>query len=82
MLLILLQSIIDGFASIVTKIVSILPSSPFSGLYSLTMDSKWFGLLAYIIPIQPILSLLTAWILAVGVFYLYMILMRWAKAIE
>ena len=82
MLLKLIQSIIDGFASGCAVILDILPGSPFQGLYSLTLDSNWLGYLSWLIPIPEILALLEAWIVSVGLFYFYMVALRWIKAIE
>lgn len=82
MLLTLLQSIIDGFATLLGAIVSILPSSPFSGLQGIAIDSKWLGYACYFLPIPQILSLLQAWGFAVLVYYGYMIPMRWIKALD
>ena len=82
MLLTLLQSIIDGFAGLLSNIILVLPNSPFNGLKAMTIDSQWFGRLCYIVPVPQIISLLEAWGVAVGAFYLYMVILRWIKAIE
>lgn len=82
MLLNLLQSIIDGFATILMTIIVALPSSPFTGLYNLSMDSTFLGYLAWLFPVSEIIALLQAWGVSVGAFYLYMIVLRWIKAIE
>lgn len=82
MLLKLMQGVLNGLGALLNVIVSVLPGSPFNGLYSLVIDNKWLGYLSYIIPVPQILSLLQAWILAVTAFYLYMVVLRWIKAIE
>lgn len=82
MLLSLLQSIIDGFASLLSTVVLVLPNSPFNGLSAMVLDSTWFGYLCYIVPVPQILALLEAWGVSVGLFYVYMIILRWVKAIE
>lgn len=81
MLLDLLQTIIDGFVRVLGGIVSALPTSPFNGLSAMTLDSKLFGALCYIVPVPQIVALLEAWGVAVGTFYIYMIILRWIKAI-
>ncbi len=82
MLLNLIQSIIDGFATVLLTIVTVLPSSPFEGLYNLSMDEQFLGYLSWLLPIAEMLALLQAWGISVGGFYLYMIVLRWIKAIE
>jgi len=81
-LLALCQSIIDGFVALLSGIVGILPTSPFNGLSAMTLDSKWFGALCYIVPVPQIIALLESWGVAVAVFYVYMIALRWIRAIE
>lgn len=82
MLLVLLQSILDGFAVLLSAIVAILPSSPFQGIYNITIDSDTFGYVCYFLPIPQMVSLLETWGTAVLVYYAYMIPMRWVKAVE
>ena len=47
----------------------------------MTLDSKWFGVICYIVPVPQIISVLEAWIIAVGTFYLYQVVLRWVKAV-
>jgi uncharacterized protein (DUF486 family) len=82
MLLSLCQSVIDGLVAMLQGIANILPGSPFNGLSAMTLDSKWFGYLCYIVPVPQIIALLESWGVAVGLFYVYMIVLRWIKAIE
>lgn len=81
MLLKLLQSIIDGLATLLVGIINVLPGSPFNGLSAMSIDNKWFGYLCYIVPVPQIMALLEAWGIAVGTFYLYQIILRWVKAV-
>ena len=75
------QLTIDGLVNLLSIILSVLPSSPFSGIYSLTLDSNLLSALAWIVPFPQILAVLQAWIAAVTVFYLYQIVLRWIKAV-
>lgn len=81
MLLKLLQGIIDGFVAVLQGIISVLPGSPFNGLSAMTLDSKWFGVICYVVPVPQIVAVLEAWIIAVGTFYLYQVILRWVKAV-
>lgn len=82
MLLSLLQGIIDGLVTALKGIVSVLPGSPFNGLSAVSIDSKWLGYLCYLVPVPQMVALLEAWGVAVGTFYVFMVGMRWIKAIE
>ena len=82
MLLKLFQGIIDGLAAGLQVIINVLPQSPFDGLAALTLENEVLEGLAYLLPLPQILSTLEAWAVAVGIYYLYMIPMRWAKAVE
>ena len=81
MLLKLFQGIIDGLASLLGTIINVLPGSPFNGLKAVVMDSKLFRYLAYVIPVPQIIALLEAWLVAIAVYYLYMAVLRWSKAV-
>jgi len=78
----LLQSILNGLAALLKVIVLVLPTSPFAGLYSISIDSTWLGYACYFLPITQILALLQAWGLAILIYYAYMIPMRWIKALN
>ena len=73
------QAIINGLAALLTVIVNALPGSPFQGLTALTIDNKWLRYLAYVVPVGAIVSTMEAWLVCIGVYYLYMVVMRWAK---
>lgn len=82
MLLQLLQSIIDVLGDFLRSVLVLLPSSPFNGFYSLTIDNEFLQVLAWIVPIKEIIATCEAWLISVGLFYLYSIALRWVKAIE
>lgn len=79
MLTMAVQTILNGLAALLSTIVHALPSSPFQGLTAMAIDSKWFGYLAYIVPIGAIVSTLEAWLICIATYYLYMVIMRWVK---
>lgn len=83
LLLKLFQGIINVLAGLLNVIVAILPKSPFAGRWgSLVLDNDLLSALAWIIPFKSILSLLSAWLVAISIFYAQMIILRWIKAIE
>jgi len=59
-----------------------LPNSPFTYLEQSSVISKYLGSINYFIPISYMVSVLQAWCLAIGIFYVWQLALRWAKAIE
>ncbi len=77
----MLQALINGLGDMFVSIANVLPTSPFKSFNELTLDSELLSALAWIIPFPQIVSTLEAWTTAVGLFYVYMIILRWVKAI-
>lgn len=77
----LLNAIIYALGAILGAILAILPDSPFAMLSSLPKPAAITGL-AWLIPFDYIIAVLQAWGIAVGIFYLYKIPMRWGKMIQ
>jgi hypothetical protein len=75
------NAILDGVAAIGDGLVWLLPTSPFTGLQN-SLDSDILGYINYFIPIDQMLSVGAAWLLAIGVYYLFQVVLRWAKAIQ
>lgn len=71
----LLQSILDA-------ILIVLPTSPFRGYLEALEDLPYLKYLNWIFPIGDFIAIAQAWLVAIGLFYLYMIILRWIKAIE
>ncbi|MEG1709605.1 MAG: hypothetical protein RR313_11795 [Anaerovoracaceae bacterium] len=68
-------------SSIVATILSMLPNSPFSSVIDTVADAEWLGYINYFIPIGTLVGIATTWGVAIGVFYVYQMILRWAKAI-
>lgn len=83
MLFKLFQGVIDALAGLLNIVVAVLPKSPFHGRWqSLALDNELLSGLAWIVPFKAIIALSSAWLVAIGVFYIHMIVLRWIKAIE
>lgn len=71
---------------IVTKfldaVLSLLPRSPFVSFIDAMENLPFLSYLNYFIPISTFISIGEAWLVSVGVFYLYSILLRWIRAIS
>lgn len=77
------QKIIDLLGGLLSFVVDILPSSPFTYINSAPEQiTNMLQGINYFIPIYNFVSILQAWLVAVAVYYLYSIWARWAKAIQ
>lgn len=82
MLLAMFQSVLNGLGALLATLVSLLPASPFDGIYSLTIDNELLQGLAWLIPFPQIVAVLDAWISAVAIFYLYKVVLKWIGAVS
>lgn len=76
-----LQLLIDAVGALLSLLVGLLPSSPFEFI----ADSRFGELIAdinYFIPVYEFVTIIQAWLVAVGLYYLYSIWARWVKAID
>lgn len=79
----------DGLYTIFTTFVNgctdvletVLPTSPFQKYIQACGDIPWIGIVNYFIPIGTFLSIFLAWLSCLAIFYIYSIIMRWAKII-
>lgn len=71
---------------IVTKfldwVLALLPTSPFTAYIDAFEKIPFLSYLNYFIPVSTFIGIGEAWLVAVGVFYLYSIILRWIRAIE
>lgn len=74
--------IISAIGTLASSILSLLPDSPFSSVKIQSISSKYLGHLAWIIPFETIITVLGSSLVAVGIYYLYQIVLRWVKAIK
>lgn len=77
----MLNVIIKAIGTVISFLTGLLPTSPFQAIDNSSVGEFLNGL-AWIIPIPQIISILQAWVLAVGLYYVVQIALRWAKAIE
>lgn len=73
--------IISSLGAILTLIVSLLPKSPFA-LIDNSPIAEYLPTINFFIPVSQIIAIGQAWLLAIGSYYLYQIVLRWIKAIE
>ena len=72
----------SAVSGIFDKILKFLPTSPFITFINKMQDLPYFGYLYYFLPISQIIAIGEAWLVAIGLFYAYQIILRWIRAIE
>lgn len=63
-------------------LISFLPTSPFRKAMDLIGEIPYIEVINWFIPISDIILILMWWGTAIGVYYAYMVILRWIKAIE
>lgn len=74
-----MTSIIEKFLDWVLKL---LPTSPFTSFIEACGNLPYLGWLNWFIPVGQMIAIGEAWLIAIGLFYLYSIVLRWIRAIE
>lgn len=69
------------FKAFAQKLLDLLPTSPFQEFISDFASLPYLGWLNWFFPVGDCLVVMGVWLGAVGLFYLYSILMRWLKMI-
>lgn len=76
------NAITDVLDDIVNAIVLLLPDSPFKDVEIPAEVKQLFGYVNYFVPVTAMLAIGTTWLTAIGVYYLYQTILRWAKTIK
>lgn len=76
-----LTSTLTAFA---VHVINLLPESPFVILDELSRSEfyEWLQFLNWFIPVNTFVSILEGWLVAVAIYYVYQIVLRWVKVIE
>lgn len=69
------------FSNIGEALTKVLPTSPFTQFIDSVQLPEWLGFLNWFFPVSAFLGVMAIWLTAVGLFYLYSVLMRWVKMI-
>ena len=73
--------IISSCGEILTVIFALLPNSPFNYI-DMSGLTNFLGYINYLIPVTEIVAILTLWCSAIGLYYIYQIVLRWVKVVE
>lgn len=79
------ESLYTNIVNLVTKllnaVISLLPHSPFADWIESFNVPNWMGWLNWFFPVGQCLSIMAIWLVAMGLYYLYSIILRWIKVI-
>lgn len=76
------NGIADGLEQILSVILLLLPDSPFADIEIPPDVIRILGYVNYFVPIGAMLAIGTGWLAAIGIYYLYQTILRWAKTIK
>lgn len=74
-----MKEILDKFLA---GILSVLPLSPFTETINSLAALPFLGYLNWFLPIGTFLKMGTAWLAAIGLYYVYSVIARWIKLIS
>ena len=78
------DALTSAVVEFIGSILKLLPESPFVALEKLSQTEfyEWIQMLNWFIPVNTFLAILETWLVGVGLYYLYQIVLRWVKAIQ
>lgn len=76
-----LNKIIYIIGEVIGTIIKIFPSSPFRFVKD-SQFSDFISQINFFVPVYDFINVLQAWLVAIGIYYLYSVVARWLKAIE
>lgn len=81
-----LKSVWNGITDILNDILAaimvLLPDSPFANIEIPPEVKQILGYVNYFVPITAMLAIGMSWLTAIGIYYLYQTILRWAKTIK
>lgn len=77
----MLDTIIGWLNNALGWIAGVLPDSPFQSLLSNTPVADYLGYVAYFVDVGFIVNVLDIWLAAIAIYYVFMSVLRWVKAI-
>ncbi len=67
--------------STINVFLAFLPDCPFEKYIQATVDNDVLKYINWFIPVQDFIAIGEAWLVSIGVFYLYQVILRWLKII-
>ena len=63
-------------------VLKLLPTSPFTQFINACANMPYLGWLNWFVPVGQMIAVGEAWLVAIALFYMYSIVLRWIKAIN
>ena len=76
----ILNWLLDWVKTILGYIFFFLPDDPFMPYIEDMAGGEWLGYVNWFIPFGTFVGIGGAWLLAIGIFYAYQVILRWVKA--
>lgn len=73
--------LLDLLKGLLGIVFSFLPKSPFASFLDAMEKWEFLKMLNWIVPVASFVSIGTAWLAAIGIYYAYSVVLRWLKAI-
>lgn len=77
----LYNAIIRIINYVVDNLSLFLPVSPFRPFINQLESIPWIGIVNYFVPIGTMLDIMFAWVSALGLYYVYALILRWVKVV-
>lgn len=74
-----MQELLDKFLDVILKLF---PVSPFTTFIAALQGVPYLGYINWFVPIGTFLQIGTAWLSAIALYYLYMVVARWIKLVS
>lgn len=71
-----------AFIMVAVMVVSMLPTSPFQSYISMISTIPFLGYIGYFIPLAQMIAILEAWLVAISVYYGFMLVLRAINLIQ
>lgn len=78
----MIETIIEFINGILGDLLSFLPTSPFSEFINTMSTWEWIGWLNWLVPVGDFIKIGEAWLGAVGIYYLWQVVLRWIRAVQ
>lgn len=78
----ILSMIMNFVITVVNIVLSLLPSCPFDKYITLALENQTLSYINWFIPVPEIIVVCEAWLIVVGLYYGYQVIMRWVKMIK
>ena len=75
----MIQTILEVFQQFWSSIISFLPGSPFRAFISSINEIPYMAEFNWFFPLGEVFAVLQAWLVTIGVYYLYSAIMRFIR---